>query len=191
MYDDAEGPLLTCWRAYPRQTLHHAATQEWRWCHKCKRGKPPLSHHCSICNTCVLKMVSPASTAAIGRQSDAPGCADAWGHNGISPRSLVCPCHAGSSCGLETRGRRHDQTRTRHAAAHDRSHESWGCCVPRHKRGTNGDEPGRTGPAALHQPATVRPRLYMSRAPFRCPAPHGFATLPALSGPVPVSASHS
>lgn len=29
---------------------------EWRWCHKCDRPKPPLSHHCSICETCVLKM---------------------------------------------------------------------------------------------------------------------------------------
>eukprot|EP00899_Mesostigma_viride_P015301 jgi/Mesvir1/23772/Mv10598-RA.2 len=27
-----------------------------RWCKKCKKPKPPLSHHCSICRQCILKM---------------------------------------------------------------------------------------------------------------------------------------
>ncbi len=31
------------------QELQAAMTHEWRWCTKCKRGKPPLSHHCSVC----------------------------------------------------------------------------------------------------------------------------------------------
>ena len=29
---------------------------QWRWCKKCDLPKPPLSHHCSICNRCVLHM---------------------------------------------------------------------------------------------------------------------------------------
>lgn len=32
------------------QALQLAMTYDWRWCRKCNRGKPPLSHHCSICN---------------------------------------------------------------------------------------------------------------------------------------------
>ena len=27
-----------------------------RWCHRCGRVKPPRAHHCSSCETCVLKM---------------------------------------------------------------------------------------------------------------------------------------
>mmetsp|Transcript_47955 Transcript_47955/g.116783 ORF Transcript_47955/g.116783 Transcript_47955/m.116783 type:complete len:321 (-) Transcript_47955:177-1139(-) len=27
-----------------------------RWCKKCKRPKPPRTHHCSVCRKCVLKM---------------------------------------------------------------------------------------------------------------------------------------
>lgn len=28
----------------------------WRWCSRCRAPKPPRSHHCSVCNRCVLKM---------------------------------------------------------------------------------------------------------------------------------------
>lgn len=38
------------------QDLNGAMTFDWRWCRKCNRGKPPLTHHCSICKKCVLKM---------------------------------------------------------------------------------------------------------------------------------------
>mmetsp|Transcript_7409 Transcript_7409/g.12778 ORF Transcript_7409/g.12778 Transcript_7409/m.12778 type:complete len:307 (-) Transcript_7409:672-1592(-) len=38
------------------QVLQEAATLEWRWCYKCNRGKPPLSHHCSLCGKCVFCM---------------------------------------------------------------------------------------------------------------------------------------
>jgi hypothetical protein len=27
-----------------------------RWCKACARHKPPRSHHCSICKSCILKM---------------------------------------------------------------------------------------------------------------------------------------
>ena len=29
---------------------------DYRFCNKCKVVKPPRSHHCSICNACVMKM---------------------------------------------------------------------------------------------------------------------------------------
>ncbi|MEW5301861.1 MAG: hypothetical protein WDW36_004691 [Sanguina aurantia] len=38
------------------QALSVAMTWQWRWCKRCKRPKPPLSHHCSVCKKCVLKM---------------------------------------------------------------------------------------------------------------------------------------
>ncbi|PNH06833.1 putative ZDHHC-type palmitoyltransferase 4 [Tetrabaena socialis] len=38
------------------QALQLAMNFDWRWCRKCNRPKPPLSHHCSICRRCVLKM---------------------------------------------------------------------------------------------------------------------------------------
>ena len=28
----------------------------WRTCRKCKTGKPPRTHHCSVCRRCVMKM---------------------------------------------------------------------------------------------------------------------------------------
>ena len=28
----------------------------WRQCRKCKSGKPPRTHHCSVCRRCVMKM---------------------------------------------------------------------------------------------------------------------------------------
>ena len=28
----------------------------WRSCRKCKSGKPPRTHHCSVCRQCVMKM---------------------------------------------------------------------------------------------------------------------------------------
>ena len=28
----------------------------WRTCRKCKAGKPPRTHHCSVCRRCVMKM---------------------------------------------------------------------------------------------------------------------------------------
>ena len=28
----------------------------WRTCRKCKSGKPPRTHHCSVCRRCVMKM---------------------------------------------------------------------------------------------------------------------------------------
>ena len=28
----------------------------WRTCRKCKTGKPPRAHHCSVCRRCVMKM---------------------------------------------------------------------------------------------------------------------------------------
>ena len=28
----------------------------WRTCRKCKTGKPPRTHHCSVCGRCVMKM---------------------------------------------------------------------------------------------------------------------------------------
>ena len=41
-----------------------AMAPHWRWCTTCDRPKPPLSHHCSICNKCVLKMVSAGCTCS-------------------------------------------------------------------------------------------------------------------------------
>jgi palmitoyltransferase len=38
------------------QHLRLSMTTSWRWYNTCDRAKPPLSHHCSICNKCVLKM---------------------------------------------------------------------------------------------------------------------------------------
>ena len=29
---------------------------QWKYCFKCKSVRPPRSHHCSICNCCVMKM---------------------------------------------------------------------------------------------------------------------------------------
>ena len=29
---------------------------EWTWCDKCERERPPRTHHCRICQCCVLKM---------------------------------------------------------------------------------------------------------------------------------------
>eukprot|EP00798_Chlamydomonas_sp_ICE-L_P005203 gene5203-18430_t len=38
------------------EDLREAMTYEWRWCKKCDLPKPTLSHHCSICNRCTLRM---------------------------------------------------------------------------------------------------------------------------------------
>ncbi|KAL6759783.1 DHHC palmitoyltransferase-domain-containing protein [Haematococcus lacustris] len=40
----------------PAEELHALLMPEWRWCRQCALPKPPLAHHCSICNKCVLKM---------------------------------------------------------------------------------------------------------------------------------------
>ena len=31
-------------------------SEGWRTCRKCKSGKPPRTHHCSVCRRCVMKM---------------------------------------------------------------------------------------------------------------------------------------
>ena len=31
-------------------------SDRWRQCRKCKSGKPPRTHHCSVCRRCVMKM---------------------------------------------------------------------------------------------------------------------------------------
>ncbi|XP_014669671.1 PREDICTED: probable palmitoyltransferase ZDHHC24 isoform X2 [Priapulus caudatus] len=28
---------------------------EWRYCYECEQNSPPRSHHCSLCNTCILR----------------------------------------------------------------------------------------------------------------------------------------
>ncbi|GFO22756.1 palmitoyltransferase [Plakobranchus ocellatus] len=28
---------------------------EWKFCHKCERYKPPRTHHCDVCRTCILR----------------------------------------------------------------------------------------------------------------------------------------
>jgi hypothetical protein len=33
-----------------------ATPEVLRWCRKCRAPKPPRSHHCSVCNRCILKM---------------------------------------------------------------------------------------------------------------------------------------
>merc|ERR1711939_953088 len=30
--------------------------EDWRWCKKCDHLKPPRTHHCSICQACVMRM---------------------------------------------------------------------------------------------------------------------------------------
>ncbi|KAH1089685.1 hypothetical protein J1N35_016942 [Gossypium stocksii] len=40
----------------PKQSAMVAASQEIRFCHKCKQFKPPRAHHCSVCRRCILKM---------------------------------------------------------------------------------------------------------------------------------------
>ncbi|CAM6086955.1 unnamed protein product [Calypogeia fissa] len=35
---------------------YESATSQYRWCKRCRRPKPPMTHHCHICKRCILKM---------------------------------------------------------------------------------------------------------------------------------------
>lgn len=52
----ATDPGSTRWLS--AETLRDAMGWNWRWCRKCNAPKPPLAHHCSVCQRCVLRMVS-------------------------------------------------------------------------------------------------------------------------------------
>ncbi|KAG1653044.1 hypothetical protein FOA52_008221 [Chlamydomonas sp. UWO 241] len=40
----------------PGQTIHRGAFENWRYCYPCKFYKPPVAHHCNVCNCCVVDM---------------------------------------------------------------------------------------------------------------------------------------
>lgn len=45
-------PLSTSFGTYAEPN----GTTTIRWCKKCKKIKPPFTHHCHVCNRCILKM---------------------------------------------------------------------------------------------------------------------------------------
>lgn len=61
------------------QELRMAMDPHWRWCSACDRPKPPLAHHCSICDKCVLKMVREGARRNGGLPADDLPC---WGMEG-------------------------------------------------------------------------------------------------------------